>query len=57
MTLTDDAHELATNIRDRARNAFLAARAQIARSDEMRERNEQLKERVATRTSEREPRR
>jgi hypothetical protein len=52
--LTDEARQLAETIRDRAREAFRAARAQTERSDEMRARNTALNERLARRTSKRE---
>jgi hypothetical protein len=49
--LTDEARELAQSVRDRAREAFLAARAQTERSDDMRAQNRALKERLARRFS------
>jgi hypothetical protein len=56
-SLIDDARELATSVRDRARNAFAASRAQTKRSDEMRVRNQALKNRVAERNATRAERR
>jgi len=47
--LTDEARELATSVRDRAQQAFFAARAQTERSDDMRAENKALKERIARR--------
>src|SRR3954462_5408522 len=44
--LTDEARELAQSVRDRAREAFFAARAQTERSDDMRTQNRALKERL-----------
>jgi len=44
--LTDEARELAQSVRDRAQQAFLAARAQTERSDDMRAQNKALKERI-----------
>jgi hypothetical protein len=56
-SLTEEARLLAKTIRDRARETIAATRAQVERSEEMRDRNQALKERVAERTASRDARR